>query len=88
MMTQADPAQPSRAAPIVLPRPNLGPEPWSAPEPAWTPLEVGIVGGVAVLVAALAILKRRRARASDRGEPAGEVDPDAADLSPSRRLIA
>lgn len=87
-MNQAEPARSADPVPIVLPRPNLGPEPWSTPAPVWTPLEIGIVAGIALLIVVLAILKRRRVRVAAQGEPLGSADLDAADETPSRRLIA
>ncbi len=87
-MSQAEPNPAGEPVPIVLPRPNLGPEPWSSASPVWTPLELGIVVAMVVLIATLAVLKRRRLRAAARDERLGTSDLDVADLTPSQRLVA
>ena len=75
---------------VVLPRPNLGPEPWSSPS-ATTPAEL-VVGGVLVLLLAfLAVRKWRRRRAAAR-EELDQIDRSVSiygsSLTPSHRLIA
>ena len=75
---------------IVLPRPNLGPEPWSSP-PSTTPVELVVGVLLVALLAFLAIRKWRRRRAAARlglGPGAGLNGVDGANLSPSHRLIA
>ena len=75
---------------IVLPRPNLGPEPWSSPTTS-TPAEL-IVGGLLItMLVWLAVRKWRRGRAAARLELDqidGSTALNHADSTPSHRLIA
>ncbi len=90
-MTQATdrPADASGPATLVLPRPNLGPEPWSEPRPGWGPAELAI--GLALVAGLLGLATRRaRRRRADR-RPASDLGGaglDPPDPTPSRRLIA
>lgn len=49
-------------SPIVLPRPNLGPEPWPS-APLW-PWAATVLGSVFVLAVIMLLRRRRRARAT------------------------
>ena len=88
--TQAPPSPSPEATAIVLPRPNLGPEPWSDPPIAWTP--IGLIAGAVMAVLLAAIMGRkwfldiqlRRGIAT----PDGLQMDDETDDSPDRRLIA
>ena len=77
-------------AKVVLPRPNLGPEPWAEPEPAFGPF--GWVSGSILLILALTLTIRRwrwGLRRRSTIDPADSTTPNLeAESSPSRRLIA
>lgn len=85
--------RPTPAAPTAevfsLPRPNLGPEPWAEPAPAWRS-GAGLVAGMVILALILAA-RRHRARLA-RGRAAADLaglDPWAGgDDTPARRLVA
>lgn len=77
----------SVAPPIVLPRPNLGPEPW--PEPSPWPVAIGWLAFGLILALAFITWKIRRSPRAGGiapGESQGpRVDPDE---TPRQRLIA
>ena len=93
-MTQTgDPVTPSppEVAQVILPRPNLGPEPWSEPVLTWGVTELVLGSAVAAVAVLLAVRKARHQRAwlganaagSAGSEPVGDTE-----LSPGHRLIA
>ncbi len=91
MSRRDDPKPPFEPAQLVLPRPNLGPEPWSDPRPTSWP--VGLLLGATLAIFALALaLRGWRHRRSIRGTKADRTDAAGsnleAELTPSRRLIA
>ena len=89
-MRQA-PTAPDTAG-IVLPRPNLGPEPWSGAESGPGPAAIGwLLGGfLAVVILAWATRRLLRRRAARRAAGMLELfDPSLdPDTPPARRLIA
>jgi MYXO-CTERM domain-containing protein len=56
--------------PIVLPRPNLGPEPWPSP-PAWP----WIAAGLAFVLVMLLVLRRRRKRRKAKADVPPTAEP-------------
>jgi len=87
-----DPTQPTPPeSAIILPRPNLGPEPWSEPPPRWGPTEL-ILGAVLILAAGVLAVWQRRLRQARRRAMAGgsaEAGPESgAEATPNHRLIA
>ena len=75
---------------VVLPRPNLGPEPWSSPATT-TPAEL-VVGGLLVLLLVVLAVRKWRCRHAAARLGSDQVDlskfEDGSDLTPSHRLIA
>ena len=88
MIRPADPTPaPAEGVTLVLPRPNLGPEPWAEPPTGWITVELVGLGILAVGLAGLAI--RRRGRRQPRADSPPTPNPTAAgDPTPNRRLIA
>lgn len=89
-MNQDGAPSPGPTAPIVLPRPNLGPEPWTTPAPPRSRGELALGSGLILLALALAIRawwRRRRQRLESHGRDESSLDL-AAPLTPSTRLIA
>jgi hypothetical protein len=70
------------ASPIVLPRPNLGPEPWPEP-PLWPWLvAAGVIAGLVTLVVRI-VRRRRRSRyvEAKSGSPVQRPTPFAPELT-------
>ena len=94
-MNQANPpalaSAPVEPARIVLPRPNLGPEPWSETRRTWR-ATAGLPGLVVAAVVLALILRRwlgKRAARRRAASPLDRLDREvAAEPSPARRLIA
>ncbi len=93
-MTRPDdptPAPPRAGPALVLPRPNLGPEPWSEPASGWGPAEFLLGSIVAALGLALAVRVRRLhriRRQAARADPEDLIAATEAELRPNHRLIA
>ena len=83
------PPAPAVPPPIVLPRPNLGPEPWGQLGPAWSVAELAVGALLALLILGLAAWKWRARRAAGR-LTRGEAEPADQDCEPTpgHRLIA
>ena len=83
------PAGSPDAGALVLPRPNLGPVPWSEPAPPWTP--IGLAGAGMLAAAGAALVLRRWLRTRHLRRNLAEHDPalDGPEAdAPDRRLIA